>query len=268
MNYPTFYDTAQASSLGYVVPVIAWIVLTGAVFSTIKLFGIRVRLAGFLLSIVVSGGLVGWFVHSRTHKDSSYRDIRTSFNEWSIPRKDHSEFLAMVNGGDFKVECGRHLAPADRLRGLLARSKQWELQFENSSAYSKHAPIRYRMEATGLTAQERVLFDPWFSAWRQEVEWAAMIALWRAHHRAVIVGRAQAQPYLDSKGPLGSIIYHAPSSRYVRQGLLSISKDNTNAHTRAFCLIQIKAAREADKRVGLPPDPLLKDLPAAPVREP
>ena len=130
-------------------------------------------------------------------------------------------------------------------------------RFGHASAQSKHAPVRYRLRATGLSAGERVLFDPWFSAWRQETEWAAMITFWRAHHRAAIIGQARPQPYLDAKGELGTLIFHAPSTRYVREGLLDISKGKTSAEIRAYCLDKLKAANKADKRIGLTADPLL-----------
>jgi hypothetical protein len=268
MNYPFDPDATFANWHAYLWPVGIWLAITSVLLVVIVRRRIQVGLTAFLLYITLSGTVVGLSCRWQLHGHTAERNTSGSlFGERAFESGQGEALLQHVNGTPFKLECGRHLAPRDRLISLLDRTEPWELRRIKSAEDELFAGWEAVARADDLTEAEKRLMERWFNVWNCEADHAGFM-LFALSQPKMTASVNETQALWTTSGNEESTSFdYPPCSSYVRDMMRKYTEVGRHLGLIEYCRKQLNAANDADRSTGLDPDPTLQAPPSAPTSQ-
>jgi hypothetical protein len=215
---------------------------------------IQVRVGFFIVYVVLSSAALGLYQRMTAYgEEVNWSSSGVIWGQTGQTAGQWAETVALINSLEFVLECGRHLAPPERLEQLYNCCSRWE--FKKRDDDDEYSSWPMYVEARGLTQAEKRVLLRWVTLWRNEADHAVAFRAMECS-TALKPNISGSTPLWTTGGAENNTSFDCPpNSRYVRRRMAEMIEENRSVGISSYCERQLKAARALDRKVGLPPYP-------------
>lgn len=233
-------------------PLCVWGIVTLIGCIVIWRMRIQVRLVFFIGYVVLSSAALGLYQRFTAYgEEVNWSSSGVLWGQTGQTAEQWAVTVNLINSPEFQFECGRHLAPPERLEQLYDCCARWEMTKESQDDEYSSWPLF--VEAMKLTQAEKRVLLRWVALWKNEAD---HVAAFRAMEcsKALKPNISSSIPLWTTSGAESSTSFdYPPNSSYVRRRMEEMITENRSIGISSYCERQLKAARALDRRVGLQP---------------
>lgn len=164
------------------------------------------------------------------------------------------DYVVQISDRDFKLECGRHIAPRAVLEALYARQPVWIEATTADGDPELHDLVELPIEVrvADLSRYEHDVFEAWLNVWANEVEHLAIVQLAEDPDCTLKIDSSSPAWTTYTSGDLTMTSFDAPPrTEIVRRAMREYIRAHPRTPQAGYFRRVLDAAKELDARTNL-----------------